>query len=79
MAKNVANPALISVKNLEPFLSCLCPENSNLNRRPTTLLATAMFVFSTWEPHQHNQRLNGLQTHTQPMTAYYVSEIMYQV
>ena len=47
MAKNVASPALTSVKNLEPFLSNLCPENSNLNRRPTPLLATAMFVFST--------------------------------
>ena len=47
IAKNVASPALTSVKNLEPFLSNLCPENSNLNRRPTTLLATAMFVFST--------------------------------
>jgi hypothetical protein len=47
IAKNVASPALTSVKNLEPFLSNLCPENSNLKRRPTTLLATAMFVFST--------------------------------
>jgi len=47
IAKKVASPALTSVKNLEPFLSNLCPENSNLNRRPTTLLATAMFVFST--------------------------------
>jgi hypothetical protein len=47
IAKNVASPALTSVKNLEPFLSNLCPENSNLNRRPTTLLATAIFVFST--------------------------------
>ncbi len=48
MAKKVAKPALTSVKNLEPFLSCLCPENSSLNRRPTKLLATAVLVFSTY-------------------------------
>ena len=48
MAKNVASPARTSVKNLEPFLSCLCPENSSRNRRPTMLLATAVFVFSTY-------------------------------
>ena len=47
IAKKVANPALTSVKNLEPFLSCRCPENSSLKCRPTTLLATAVLVFST--------------------------------
>lgn len=47
IAKKVARPALISVKNLDPFLSCLCPENSRRNRRPTILFATAMFVLST--------------------------------
>lgn len=53
IAKKVANPALTSVKNLEPFRSCLWPENSSLNRRPTILLATAWFVFSTCDRHQH--------------------------
>jgi hypothetical protein len=48
IAKKVASPALTSVRNLDPFLSCLCPENSSLNRRPMALLATAMFVFSTY-------------------------------
>lgn len=46
IAKNVASPALISVRNRVPFLSSLCPENSRRNRRPTELLATAMFVLS---------------------------------
>jgi hypothetical protein len=53
IAKKVANPALTSVKNLEPFRSCLCPENSSLNRRPTMLLATAWFVLSTCDRYQH--------------------------
>jgi hypothetical protein len=48
IAKNVAKPALTSVKNLDPFLSNICPENSRRNRRPIKLLATAMFVFVTW-------------------------------
>lgn len=48
MAKKVASPALISVKNLEPFLSYLCPENSSRNRRPTKLVATAVLVLSTY-------------------------------
>ena len=53
IAKKVANPALTSVKNLEPFLSRLLPENSSLKCRPSTLLATAVFVFSTYDHGQH--------------------------
>lgn len=41
-------PARTSVKNLEPFLSALCPENSKRNQRPTALLATALFVLSAY-------------------------------
>jgi hypothetical protein len=48
MAKNVANPALTSVRNLVPFRSVLWPENSSLNRLPTTLWATAILVRSTY-------------------------------
>jgi hypothetical protein len=77
IAKNVARPALTSVKNLEPFLSNLCPENSNLNRRPTTLLATAMFVFSTCAYVRLGKGTNVTWQHTQPIVSNYVLEIMY--
>jgi hypothetical protein len=63
IAKKVARPALISVKNLEPFLSCLCPENSSLNRRPTILLATAIFVFSTCILHEFDPEEIGKVTY----------------
>jgi len=63
IAKNVARPALISVKNLEPFLSCRCPENSSLNRRPTILLATAIFVFSTFIVHKQDPEETGKMTY----------------
>jgi hypothetical protein len=67
IAKKVATPARISVKNLVPFLSYLCPENSKRNRLPITLLATIIFVFSTCEAHKHTEKLTGSVIPTQPM------------
>lgn len=79
MAKKVARPALNSVKNLDPFLSFLCPENSNLNRLPTILLATAMLVFSICEivsscPQMQvaSEEAIASRKHTHPMMSKYV-------